>query len=185
MPQAPFSINARDDALEVACIVGDLEKQMTIDATTLRAEHEVGDVFDGPEEPRWELEVGGVYAVTWPTELTLRSWPEPEEPPFFMFEDEVGSLMYVQGPFSAREIPDRDGMVGEGQREVGRGEDGELRWLDLGYDHHDEPWRQRHVLVPLTDSEVLVVSGQSRAEVVEAMEGAALGVARSISLRQS
>ncbi len=165
LPAVPFAIRTHGSSLELA--VPDEEKgeyAVRVDSATERTAHAFGDVFDGPADDVWRLEVGGVYVAQCPTELVLRSWPEPDQPPFFMLGDDAGSVVYVQGPFAAGRAPSLGSMCGAGQRERGRGDHGALRWIDLSYEHRGAEWCQRHVVTPLAAGTAVVVTCQATAE---------------------
>lgn len=180
LPRVPFAIRALDAALEVVIPdeAGDFTER--VGGTTERKQHRYGDVFDGPTNAPWQLEVGGVYAADWPSELALVSWPEPNEPPFFMLSDDAGALVYVQGPYAAGSAPEIATMRGAGQREVGRGSEGVVQWIDLSYEHRGAAWRQRHVVAPVGTRLVAVVTAQMPAPSAPSICALAVGFAASI-----
>ncbi len=140
-----------------------------------------GQVAEGPDNPVFHVEVGGVYQVPWPSrELALISAPEPDEPPFYMFSDFAGGLVYVQGPMDNDELPEPDHMIGEGQTEVARDETAGHTWIELAYDHDDLAWRQRHIIVPFSTKHTMVVTTQAVADDADKIHTAAHALAQSI-----
>ncbi len=181
VPTAPYAIAAAGNRVEVVAEIDGVEQRISVSSSTPRGAHPYGDVLDGPDLDEWRVEVGGVYTVTWPVALQLRSWPEPDEPPFFAFGDDAGSVVYAQGPFPLDRVPALDEMIYEGQREVFRDDAGDTPLIDLAYDHKGEAWRQRHIVALLPPGRGMVITVQARRAVADALGRIGLDVARSIA----
>jgi hypothetical protein len=178
LPAPPFAVRARGDHLELVGEVDGDERRADVRAGAA-VDAALGTVASGPTGP-WRVEVGGVYTADWPVDLAIVSAPEPDQPPFFLFSDLAGGLVYVQGPMPVAELPARDGMIGAGQREVGRGDE-PAPWIELAYQHRGVGWRQRHFAVPFASGVGCVVTTQAPAGGADAVHRAAATVVRTLA----
>jgi hypothetical protein len=170
LPAPPYVVRIDGDRLELTGLVGDREEH-TMVAAGGDLDPDLGELTEGAFGP-WRVEVGGVYSIDWDGELVLVSAPEPDRPPFCMFSDLAGSLVYVQGPMPVARVPAREAMRAEDQQVVDRGEE-PGPWIDLAYDHEGVAWRQRHLRRDFGAEHAVVVTTQARAEAAERIHAAA------------
>jgi len=184
VPKAPFVMALVGDAadtIELTGLVNDEEQHVRVRAGDTLAP-EFGALSVGPSHPGLRLEVGGVYELPWPTGgLALISAPDPGEPPFYMFSDLDGGLVYVQGPMPNEHVPSLDAMLGTGQRELQRGETAGHAWVEMAYEHDGDEWRQLHVLAAFSTSHKVVVTTQAFADRATTIHAAAHEIASSIT----
>ncbi len=182
LPRAPYLVRPTPPTLELTSIRNKEEHHESVDSQTPLGTHPFGDVFEGPSRESWQVEVGGVYVASIPADLMIRSWPEPDQPPFYMLSDGQGSMVYVQGPFPADKTPTIDGLGGEGQTLVARSKpESRPPWVEFSYTHKGEAWRQRHILMRLPGNIGCVVSVQARPERASAMGQTALRFAATLA----
>jgi hypothetical protein len=120
---------------------------------------EVADVAAGSGAAFWTIETSA-FSMGWPDGFVLRSGPAPEEPPGFDLIAPGGVLLFPQGPYPTERVADRRALIGPGQRVVGEGVVDGAGWIELSYTHEATPWRQRHAVIPVRAS-ALVLTLQS------------------------
>lgn len=177
LPAPPYMVRADGERLELTGLIDDHEHQQVIAAGD-HLDPALGELTAGPRG-EWRVEVGGVYSIDWYGDLALVSAPDPDRPPFCMFSDLGGSLAYVQGPMPADQVPERQRMRADDQREVSRGED-PGPWIELAYEHEGTSWRQRHIRLEFGLDHAVVVTTQARAGVADRIHEAASRLAISI-----
>jgi hypothetical protein len=119
-----------------------------------------GSLLLGPDMDHWTVETS-LYRCAWPEGLTLSSTEEGAPAPF-EFRGPAGSVIFVHGPIPREELPPLEEMVWPEQRIVGRGELGAFPFIDVAYTHEERSWHQRHVVLPLTARNVLVLTAQAQ-----------------------
>jgi hypothetical protein len=178
LPAPPYVVRLDGERLELTGLVADEERHAIVEAGGA-LDPELGELTGGAQGG-WRVEVGGVYSIDWDGELVLVSAPDPDQPPFCMFSDMAGSLVYVQGPMPADQIPPREAMRAEDQREVDRGEQ-PGQWVELAYDHEGVAWRQRHLRLAFGGDHAVVVTTQAHAESAGRIHAAADRLAATIA----
>jgi len=147
----------------------------------------------GGHYDHWRIETTS-FAVRWPESFALVSPPEPRRLSAFDFRGPERSLLYVQGPFMRKRIPSVAAIAAPGQTILRRGlrkdwlrvvRPGAKRpdwlWVELGYDHEGQPWRQLHRFVPLDATRGFIVTAQSPQTQAAPTAKAAEEVATSLS----
>jgi hypothetical protein len=123
---------------------------------------QVADVEPGPAGPRWRVETS-LYTVEWPDGFAVHSPPDEGGPSMFDLHGPAGSLVYIQGPFVADNVPAPDQMVGPGQALVDQRREDGRELIELAYAHGGEDWRQVHCIVPFAETHCLIVTAQAPA----------------------
>jgi hypothetical protein len=135
------------------------------DHTPADAQSPEADVVAGPEWPAWWLQTTP-YRIPLPAGWTAHA-SGGMDPSAFDLVGAHDSLMFLQTP---RRVPRIEQMVGPGQRLVERGSLTHGEYVIVEYTHQDCCFLQRHVVVPVGNSSV-VMTLQCLASVFASVEG--------------
>ncbi|MCI0574280.1 MAG: hypothetical protein L0Y66_26410 [Myxococcaceae bacterium] len=118
-----------------------------------------GSLMAGPDTPHWTLETS-LFRCRWPEGLVLASTEEGAPAPFELLGPQ-GAVLFLQGPLGREQLPALEEMVSPGQQVLGTGTLGEAPYVDVAYTHEGRAWRQRHVVLALGGTHVLVLTAQA------------------------
>lgn len=139
---------------------------------------EVVEVRRGPDTPEWRIETLE-YSISWPAGFALESSVDDNESTFDL-HGPGGVLIWLRGPFERVHLPAVDALAAPGQTLTGVYSEGGMEAAELAYEHGGATWNQRHYLVQLADSQVVVVSAQAPVEHGELYRRASAEVATSL-----
>lgn len=118
-----------------------------------------GSVLAGPDTDSWAVETT-VFRCGWPEGLTLASTEEGAPSPFELHGPE-GSVLFFQGPLPREGLPPLEDFAAPGQQLLGTGTVAGAPFVDVAYTHEGASWRQRHVVLSLSEAHALVLTVQA------------------------
>ncbi len=136
---------------------------------------DVVDVKAGPAINQWRIETT-VFTCCWPGGFALCS-NRPGDPGPFDLIGQRGEMIWIQQP---RRIPDVADLCAENQAVINIERGDAWDAIDLQYDHDEQSWRQRHIVVSLQDRRIAVTM-QSPAEFADEATAAANKLAASLT----
>lgn len=119
------------------------------------AAEQVAEVGAGPGHPGWRVEAAGI-SLAWPEGFRVQPSPAPDRAPGFDLAAPGGVVLFAQGPLAAEAAPGEGALTGPGQRVDGRGQDGDLSWVELTFLNEWVPWRARHCVMPVGERRLVL-----------------------------
>lgn len=160
LPKAPYRIARVADAPETELRITQGDESEVVDVTEVREGlTDLADISRGDAAERWRIETEAM-SCAWPLGFDLASDPDGLSP--FLLLGPNDALVWLAGPLAAEKTRPIEQLAAEGQaiREVAHSDDRER--LDVDYEADGERWWQRRYVIPWTESESVVISGQSR-----------------------
>jgi hypothetical protein len=157
VPYWPYTF-ARSDAAPDAVLVTNWREDgpatALVDPADPHSAPGIVDVGPGPDHPFWAIETSN-FDVAWPYHFDIES----TMPPYCLVGEHDASIS-VQGPVH---ITDPDVLIAAGQTVVARRTmRGDVRVIEVAYEHDGEQWWQGLYLLPRKGGRVLVFTAQSR-----------------------
>jgi hypothetical protein len=157
VPYWPYTFarsGAAPDAVLVTHWREDGPATALVDPADPRSTPGVVDVGPGPDHPFWAIETSNIN-VAWPSGFSVESTVAP-----YCLVGEHDSSISVQGPVH---VADPDMLIAQGQTVVDRRTmRGDVRVIEVAYEHEGEKWWQGLYLLPRKEGRVLVFTAQSR-----------------------
>jgi len=164
VPTAPYRIGRAADGPETLLRIDTGERSETLDVTAPGARSELVALSPGDPAERWRIETA-VTSCAWPLGFELASDPDGLSP--FLLLGPGDAMVWLAGPLASEKTQPIEKLVAEGQTVRAVAESGGRERIDLDYEVGGERWWQRRYVIPWTDGETLVASGQARSATEE------------------
>ncbi len=135
----------------------------------------VADIVAGPRFDAWWIETSR-YRIPLPLGWSAIATGELS-PSVFDLVGPGDALVFVQTP---SQVPAIERMIAPGQQVARRGSDAQSAWVELHYEHAGATWVQRHDVVRVGETD-LVVTAQATDAVFEATRGTLLHLVASVT----
>ena len=164
VPKAPYRIGRVPDAPDTRLRIAHGDRSEAIDVADGPAVTDLADVTAGDPAPRWRIETS-LTSCAWPLGFDLASDPDGLSP--FLLLGPEDAMVWLAGPLAREKTQPIEKLVAEGQRVRAVAHSGDCERIDVDYEVEGEGWWQRRYVVPWTDTETIVVTGQARAATEE------------------
>lgn len=160
LSKAPYRIGRVPDAPETRLRIAHGERSEEVDVSEPREGlTELADVTRGDSAERWRIETT-VLTCAWPAGFDLASDPEERSP--FLLLGPNDAMVWLSGPVDREQTQPIESLAVSGQtiRAVAQSDDRER--IDVDYTIDGDRWWQRRYVVPWTETQDVVVTGQAR-----------------------